>query len=146
MAKRISSRTLNFAAVLIVSLITQLLSMHGGAGMVVAAEGGDNRKVNLDPASTNYIVLDRNPKTGQERFFCLARGRCRFKVIQCPTQCPQRKPKKNRVVKGCFADCSSRCETTCKRTYMFNLFISMSINIAHIFIISLIDVGIFIYR
>ncbi|KAG0475965.1 hypothetical protein HPP92_012806 [Vanilla planifolia] len=81
-------------------------------GALVAAQSGG--KKNLDPASTNYVVLDRNHRTGQERFFCLARGRCRFRIIQCPAQCPQRKPKKNRVVKGCFADCSSRCETVCK--------------------------------
>ncbi|XP_072972852.1 uncharacterized protein [Typha angustifolia] len=68
----------------------------------------------LDPASTNYLVLDPNPRTQQERFFCLARGRCRYKIIQCPRQCTQRKPEIGSSVKACFADCSSQCETTCK--------------------------------
>ncbi|KAM0944925.1 hypothetical protein DsansV1_C10g0097051 [Dioscorea sansibarensis] len=68
----------------------------------------------LDPASTHYVVLDPKEKTGQERFFCLARGKCRWNIIECPPECPQRKPKRARLNKGCFADCSSRCETTCK--------------------------------
>lgn len=132
MANRIIGRklTMGLLMVLFSSLISPLISLDGGEGMIkaAAAAAGDNNKGKLDPASTNYVVLDRNPKTGQERFFCLARGRCRFKIIQCPAQCPRRKPKKNRIVKACFADCSSRCETTCKR--MPNLLIiSISINI-----------------
>ncbi|KAI0491281.1 hypothetical protein KFK09_025541 [Dendrobium nobile] len=118
MANRIIGRklTMGLLMVLFSSLISPLISLDGGEGMIkaAAAAAGDNNKGKLDPASTNYVVLDRNPKTGQERFFCLARGRCRFKIIQCPAQCPRRKPKKNRIVKACFADCSSRCETTCK--------------------------------
>lgn len=69
--------------------------------------------------SSNYVILDPNPATGQERFFCLARGSCRYQIIECPAECTKRKPKKNKVQKGCFADCSSRCETTCKRKLVF---------------------------
>ena len=75
---------------------------------------GKGKGPSLDRASTHYVILDPNPATGQERFFCLARGSCHWNTIECPAECPQRKPKRNRVNKGCFADCSSRCETTCK--------------------------------
>ncbi|KAJ1693359.1 hypothetical protein LUZ63_010057 [Rhynchospora breviuscula] len=69
----------------------------------------------LDPASTNYILQPPNITTGQERFFCLARGRCHFHFLTCPKECPLRKPPLSLTnVKACFADCSSRCETTCK--------------------------------
>ena len=71
---------------------------------------GKGKGLLLDRASTHYVILDPNPMTGQERFFCLARGSCHWNTIECPAECPQR----NRVNKGCFADCSSRCEATCK--------------------------------
>ncbi|KAJ8459290.1 hypothetical protein OPV22_032216 [Ensete ventricosum] len=34
----------------------------------------------LDVVSMQYMELTPKRKTGQERFFCLARGRCRFKT------------------------------------------------------------------
>ncbi|XP_074580612.1 uncharacterized protein LOC141837028 [Curcuma longa] len=68
----------------------------------------------LDPASTHYTVLEPSEDSGRERFFCLARGRCHYRTIQCPAECPHRKPRRNRRLKACFADCSSRCETTCR--------------------------------
>lgn len=71
------------------------------------------KKGALDPASTNYVLLDSVPGTNQSRAFCLARGACRYKILTCPEQCPERKPQKNRKVKGCFIDCSSKCEATC---------------------------------
>ncbi|CAL9068388.1 unnamed protein product, partial [Musa banksii] len=83
-------------------------------GAVSAAYKDLKAKGALDPASTHYIVLEPRRRSRQERFFCLARGRCRYKTIECPAECPQRKPRRNKVFKGCFADCSSRCETTCK--------------------------------
>lgn len=70
----------------------------------------------LDPASTHYTVLESREEGGPERFFCLARGRCRYSIIECPAECPHRKPRRNRRLKACFADCSSRCETTCRST------------------------------
>ncbi|KAJ0963779.1 hypothetical protein J5N97_028901 [Dioscorea zingiberensis] len=89
-----------------------MLMVVGGAW--AAPEKKGKKKGALDPASTHYVVLDPDEKTGQERFFCLARGKCRYNTIQCPAECPQRKPRRARLNKGCFADCSSRCETTCK--------------------------------
>ncbi|KAF8403036.1 hypothetical protein HHK36_011131 [Tetracentron sinense] len=76
---------------------------------------GNNEKKGIhDAASTHYELLSPNEETGQERVFCLARGKCQNKTLECPDQCAERKPKKNKKVKGCFIDCSSKCETTCK--------------------------------
>ncbi|KAG1361549.1 hypothetical protein COCNU_09G010120 [Cocos nucifera] len=104
--------------VLLATIAASMLTVEGAGSAVPAGKGKGNGngkgKGALDPASTHYVVLEPREGTAQERFFCLARGRCHFKSIECPAECPQRKPKKNRVVKGCFADCSSRCETTCK--------------------------------
>lgn len=67
-----------------------------------------------DNTSTSYVILDPNPSTGQGRFFCLAAGSCRYRILECPAECGLRKPKKNKKNKGCFADCSSCCEAICK--------------------------------
>ncbi|KAG6515312.1 uncharacterized protein LOC121972719 [Zingiber officinale] len=86
------------------------------AAAVSSAVANNNygRRGALDPASTHYTVLEPREDSGQERFFCLARGRCRYRTIECPDECPHRKPRRNRRLKACFADCSSRCETTCR--------------------------------
>lgn len=115
-------------------LASSILVLLVGASFAAEADASVDKKKEkpkkgspFDAASTNYVVLDPNPATGQERFFCLARGRCRFKIIECPAECRVRKPKKNKKNKGCFADCSSRCETTCKRKldlFFLLLFIS----------------------
>ncbi|KAL8501489.1 hypothetical protein ACS0TY_020858 [Phlomoides rotata] len=80
--------------------------------------GNGNNKPNKPPADaaaiTNYAMLSALPKTGQERAFCQARGKCNYKTLTCPAECPQRKPKKNKKQKGCFINCSSKCEVTCK--------------------------------
>ncbi|KAK4760596.1 hypothetical protein SAY87_005489 [Trapa incisa] len=89
---------LQACAVLLVSAICSVKGQKKGA---------------LDPASTNYVLLDPVAGTNQARAFCLARGACRYKILTCPAQCPLRKPKRNKKVKGCFIDCSSKCEATC---------------------------------
>lgn len=86
---------------------------------VVAAQGNSAaaakpKKAPYDAASTNYDLLSPLPKSGQERVFCKARGKCRYKTMTCPEECPERKPKKNKKKRGCFVDCSSKCEVTCK--------------------------------
>ncbi|KAG9445544.1 hypothetical protein H6P81_011672 [Aristolochia fimbriata] len=99
------------ALMLMVAFTTVLLfSMH----MESAEAQGQRKGNNLDAASTHYITLTPVRSTGQERVFCLARGRCFLKLLTCPVQCTQRKPRRNKKVKGCFVDCSSKCETTCK--------------------------------
>ncbi|XP_042381787.1 uncharacterized protein LOC121974689 [Zingiber officinale] len=115
-----ASRGLTFSIAIAVAVVTVMISMEATAAQRNNNNNGRGRgngrgKGFLDPASTHYIVLDPRSATGQERFFCLARGRCHYQIIDCPAQCPQRKPRRNRRVKGCFADCSSRCETTCRR-------------------------------
>ncbi|WOL18070.1 hypothetical protein Cni_G26863 [Canna indica] len=100
----------------LISILLALLALV--MSMAAASAAKDyTKKGALDPASTHYIVLQpRRGRggVGQERFFCLARGRCRYKTLECPAECANRKPRNNKRVKGCFADCSSRCETTCK--------------------------------
>ncbi|XP_078173827.1 uncharacterized protein LOC144567537 [Carex rostrata] len=102
------------AGALLAFTIISLCLMSGDKQQVAAKTPG---KGFLDPASTHYLVLSPIAGTGQERFLCLARGRCNSKIISCPQQCPERKPSLTanlKKVKACFADCSSRCETTCK--------------------------------
>ncbi|XP_068650592.1 uncharacterized protein [Aristolochia californica] len=97
----------SITALLLVAVVVLMFSMD-------SAYAQGQKKGRLDPASTHYITLTSVRRTGQERAFCLARGRCFLKTLTCPVQCTQRKPKKNKKVKGCFIDCSSKCETTCK--------------------------------
>lgn len=107
-------RGLTFSIAIAVVVMTAMISMEA-----TTAQRNNNNgrgRGRFDAASTHYIVLDPRRGTGQERFFCLARGSCHYRTIECPSQCPQRKPRRNRRVKGCFADCSRRCETTCRRT------------------------------
>ncbi|OWM84179.1 hypothetical protein CDL15_Pgr028171 [Punica granatum] len=97
------------ASTMLTTLLVLLLSVIG------QTDGQKTyKKGYLDPASTNYVLLDPVPGTNQARAFCLARGACRYKILTCPEQCPERKPQRNRKVKGCFLDCSSKCEATCK--------------------------------
>ncbi|XP_057782665.1 uncharacterized protein LOC131000659 [Salvia miltiorrhiza] len=100
------ARKLYFPAALLL-----LLFVWGGA-----AQGNSNKqkKPPYDAATTNYEMLSALPKSGQERAFCHARGKCHYKTLTCPPECPERKPKKNKKHKGCFVDCSSKCEITCK--------------------------------
>lgn len=97
------------AIVLVISMEVEFARGQQGGGKVDLTKKGA-----LDPASTNYIAMGANRRTGQEQAFCLARGKCRWRIITCPRECPERKPKRNRMVKGCFMDCSSKCETTYK--------------------------------
>ncbi|PIA38548.1 hypothetical protein AQUCO_02700038v1 [Aquilegia coerulea] len=77
-------------------------------------KGKNTTKGAYDAASTNYRFLQPAKGKTQERAYCLARGQCTSKTLECPAECPERKPKQNKKVKGCFIDCSSKCETTCK--------------------------------
>ncbi|CAN1145475.1 hypothetical protein LINPERHAP2_LOCUS14701 [Linum perenne] len=79
----------------------------------VSGQASNGYYRNLDPARTNYKVLDRTA-SGHEQVYCLARGYCQGKTLTCPDQCIDRKPKRNKKQKGCFFDCSSKCEVTCK--------------------------------
>lgn len=102
---------------LLVSLLVLFLVIA-----VTSAQSNNSKnpkKGAYDAASTHYWTLKPVAKTGQERVFCRARGRCFYKVLTCPTQCPQKKPKKNKKKKGCFIDCSSKCEVTCKCKFLY---------------------------
>lgn len=105
-------------AVLVVFISLEVPSVQGNS----RAKGLSGKKGALDAASTNYRVLPpKNANDKREHVFCLARGKCHNRILECPAECPERKPKKNKKVKGCFIDCSSKCETTCKCKFTFTL-------------------------
>ncbi|KAF6167913.1 hypothetical protein GIB67_027691 [Kingdonia uniflora] len=102
---------------LLVALLVVFISMELTTFVHGQGKGNTDEKAKKgihDAASTHYNSIP--PKAGkkQERAFCLARGKCNYKTLECPAECPERKPKMNKKVKGCFIDCSSICETTCK--------------------------------
>lgn len=70
---------LDAAIVLLISMEMEFAQGQQGGGKVDLT-----KKAALDPASTNYIATGTNRRTGQEQAFCLARGKCRRRILSCP--------------------------------------------------------------